>query len=187
MKAYTGFKAQKAQSGFPQLPAGGYVCKIVSAREDSGKFGNQLVIAYDVVEGEHKDFWKSAFDADTRSDRKWSGVYYISVPEDGGEEWQRRPFENFIYSVEASNSGYHWDWNEAGLKGKAVGIIIGEKEKLSADGTQVFVNTIARGSASVEDIRNGDFKIPKLKKLKKQENSIPAGFTEVTDENDLPF
>lgn len=190
MKAYNGFKAQKAGSGFPELPAGGYVCKIMNATVENGNYGEQLVLDYDVTEGEHKDFWRAAYKADTRDDRKWGGKCYISVPDEADEAWKRRPFENLIYAVEESNPGYHWDWNENGLKGKAVGIIIGEKEKLSKDGTQVFVNTVARGTASVDDIRNGDFKIPKKKEIKNKpmtaENT--GGFTEVDGSDDeLPF
>ncbi|MDO5547716.1 MAG: hypothetical protein Q4F79_04435 [Eubacteriales bacterium] len=190
MKAYSGFKAQKASSGFPELPAGGYVCKIISARDEEGTYGEQLVIAYDVTEGEYKGFWKSAYDADTRNDKKWGGVCYIRVPDETDEAWMRRAFENFIYAVEESNPGYHWDWNEGGLKGRSVGIIVGEKEKLSKDGTQVFTNTVARGTASVDDIRNSDFKIPKKKELKNKPkaSAAPTGFTEMDDSDDeLPF
>ena len=185
MKAYNGFKAQKATSGFPELPVGGYVCKIMSAKVDQNTYGEQLIIAYDVAEGEHTGFWKKAYDSDTRTDKKWAGVCYIRVPNDNGEAWTRKAFENFIYAVEESNPGYHWDWNEKGLKGKAVGIIIGEKEKLSKDGTQVFVNTVARGTASADDIRNGDFRIPKKKEVKKVDTS---GYEELTEgDDDLPF
>ncbi len=186
MKAYNGFKARKvSNSNFPELPVGGYVCKILSARLENGQYGEQLVITYDVTEGEYANFWKTAYDADTRDDKKWSGVCYISVPSETDEEWKRKAFENLIYAVEESNSGYHWDWNELGLKGKAVGIVIGEKEKLSRDGTQVFTNTVARGTASVPDIRNNEFTIPKKKKVKKSES---AEFTETKESADeLPF
>lgn len=191
MKAYNGFKARKvSNSGFPELPVGGYVCKILTACVEAGQYGEQLVIAYDVTEGECANFWKAAYDADTRDDKKWSGVCYIRVPSDTNEEWKRRPFENFIYAVEESNSGYHWDWNESGLKDKAVGIVIGEKEKLSRDGTQVYTNTVARGTASVQDIRNGAFTIPKKKEVKKPDSSGTSdnGFTETKENNDeLPF
>lgn len=191
MKAYNGFKARKASTGFPELPVGGYVCKILSARVEGGQYGEQLIVAYDVTEGEYANFWKTAFDADTRNDKKWSGVCYISVPSDSDEEWKRKPFENFIYAVEESNSGYHWDWNEMGLKGKAVGILIGEKEKLSQDGTQVYTNKVARGTAAVQDIRSGDFKIPKKKEVKRPDSSGTGnfgGFTEMKEGTDeLPF
>ena len=36
--------------------------------------------------------------------------------------WDNRAFGNAIWAIEQSNPGYHWDWNEQGLKGKAVGI-----------------------------------------------------------------
>lgn len=187
MKAYNGFKAQKASSGFPELPAGGYVCKIMKAEIVNGNYGEQLVINYDVVEGEHKGFWKQTWTEDTRNDKKWGGICYISVPDESKEAWTRKPFENFIYSVEESNAGYHWDWNEGGLKDKLVGIIVGEKERLSKDGTQVYTNTVARGTASIDDIRKGDFKIPKKKEVQKSAATAPAGFTEVDNDDDLPF
>lgn len=186
MKAYSGFKAQKATSGFPELPVGGYVCKIMKAEIVNGSYGEQLVLSYDVVEGEHKDFWKNAWAADTRDDKKWGGVCYISVPDETKEAWTRKAFENLIYAVENSNSGYHWDWNETGLKDKLVGIVVGEKERLSRDGAQVYTNTVARNTESVDDIRKGNFKIPKKKEVSKS-SAATAGFTEMSNDDELPF
>lgn len=188
MRAYNGFKAQKTGgSGFPQLPVGGYVAKIISAKCENGNWGEQLVVAYDITEGEYASFWKKAYDEDTRPEKKWSGVYYVTVPTGNEEEWQRRGFENLIYAVEESNPRYHWDWNEAGLKGLSFGVLIGEVESLSKDKTRVFTNTRCRGTATVDEIRHGSFQIPKKKEVKVKPVDT-SEFTETMDDDgDIPF
>ena len=53
MKAFKGYDETKAYgSGMEQLPKGGYVCKIMKASVESGQYGEQLVIALDIAEGD---------------------------------------------------------------------------------------------------------------------------------------
>ena len=37
-------------------------------------------------------------------------------------------FKGFITAIEKSNPAYRWDWNEQGLKGKLIGIVLQEEE-----------------------------------------------------------
>lgn len=72
--------------------------------------------------------------------------------------------KGFTNAIEASNKGYKWDWNEQGLKGKLVGVVIGEEEYINQKGavrTRTYVNAVR----SVETIEKGEFKIPELKKV----------------------
>ena len=43
-------------------------------------------------------------------------------------------FKGFIKSVEESNPGYVWNWDESTLKGKKVGLILQEEEFVPTGG-----------------------------------------------------
>ena len=86
MRQFSGFKAEKASSGREILPAGGYVCEIKSAKEEEFDWGSRLALAIDVVEGEYAGFFKKDFDGNDREDKKWRGIYRISIPKDDGSE-----------------------------------------------------------------------------------------------------
>lgn len=189
MKAYNGAKAEKAAGAREILPAGGYVCEIKNAKveEYSGGFSN-LVLAIEVVEGEYAGFFKKDFDNNTREDKKWRGRYAISIPRDDGSDmdaWTKRTFNNFIWAVQESNSGYVWDWDEKKLKGKKLGVLYRNRE-WEYNGNTGWT-TEAAGSASVEDIRSGSFRPLKDKPLKNR--PVPQTATEETvdDEDSLPF
>ena len=53
IKAYSGFEAKKAGSGFENLPAGGYVAKIIGAKPEEKWGRNVLTIAFDNAEGDN--------------------------------------------------------------------------------------------------------------------------------------
>ena len=191
MKAYNDFKAERTCGSKREiLPAGGYVCNILSVKEETMSWGSRLVLAIDVAEGEYKGFFKKDFDTNDREDKKWRGIYRISIPKDDGTEqdvWTKRTFGNFIWAVQESNDGYTWDWDEKKLKGKKLGVLYRNKEWAMEDRTGW--TTEAAGSASVEDIRTGKFRPLKDKPLKNK----PQGSTSenaaavVEDESDLPF
>ena len=79
MKKYDDVKAEKVSSGREMLPAGGYVCQILSARVESGEWGDTLVIAHDVCEGEFSGIFKRDYDNNTREDKKWRGTYRLRL------------------------------------------------------------------------------------------------------------
>lgn len=191
MKPYSDFKAEKTGGSREILPKGGYVCEIKSVKEesyksDSGEF-KVLILAIDVCEGEYAGFFKKDFDGNDREDKKWRGTYRINEPRDDGSEqdaWTKRVFNNFIYSVQESNHGYVWDWEEKKLKGKKLGVLFRERE-WEMNGRTGW-STEAAGSAPAQDIRDGTFKLPKDKPLKNRPAAqTPAETAE--DEDDLPF
>ena len=100
-----------------------------------------------------------------------------------------------MWAVEASNSGYHWDWNEGGLKGKLVGVLFRKEEWKSRDGSSTGWDTKCCSLVDVESIRENRFTMPKDKPLKQHTTSSApvsshsAGFEEVAIESDddLPF
>ena len=96
--------------------------------------------------------------------------------------------KHFTNCIEQSNAGYAWDWNEKGLIGKFVGLVLGEEEYKNSSG-EIKTKLVVSQVKTVEDIKNGNFKIPAPKKLAVENSSNDfAGFTPVEDlSDDLPF
>lgn len=175
-------KTQRTQSNTAgQLPVGGYVCKIISAKEESYSWGSKLAVAFDISEGDFKGYFDEQYKSNPYEDKKWKGVLRITVPtDDGTEQAERdaRKFKNFICDIEDSNNGYSWDWDEAKLKGKTIGILFNEGEYNGHRYTKAYQ------SATADNIRNGKFKIwqPELK-----EQTAPIENNTEDDDDDLPF
>ena len=188
MKPYSDFKAERKTSWRETLPAGGYVCQIISAREESYRWGRVLVIAHDVCEGEYAGIFKRDYDNNTNENKKWRGTFRINVPKDDGSEqdsWAKEKFNSFMACIQDSNPGYAWNWDEKTLKGKKIGLIYRNKEWEMED--RHGWTTEAGAAESVDNIREGKFKPLKDKALPVKETT-PV-FTEVSDEDDgeLPF
>lgn len=190
---YNGYKAEMMQSA-ERLPVGAYVCKILKAEPVNYTWGSVLLVSFDICEGEYKDFYAKNYKSQTSEDtKKWKGVLRMNLPKDDGserDEWTKRSFNNFVGVIEDANPGYHFDWDEATLKGKTVGILFRNKE-WEKDGKTGFW-TEPFSAASVGDIRDGkDFKI-KDKLLNKETQSIAESWSVGADaaygsDDDLPF
>jgi hypothetical protein len=188
MKAFSDYKAEKAASR-ELLPAGGYIAKILNAEVATytGQNGSysKLIINFDIADGGHKDFFKSDYNDQTGEDKKWRGVFRLNIPQDDGSErdsWSKRSFGNAMWAIEASNSGYHWDWNEAGLKGKSVGVLFRDREweMTNSKGEDISGwTTECCAFTDVQSIKDGTFKMPKKKPLKKESAAIPAASNEI--------
>ena len=189
MKAFAGFKAE-APARKEQLPAGGYIAKIMDAKEIGYDWGIVLLISFDIAEGEYKDFFAKDYRNQQQEDKKWRGTFRLRIPKDDGSEkdgWSKKSFNNAMWAVEASNTGYHWDWNEARLKGKTVGVLYRNKEWEMNGNTGWFTECCALTDA--EEIRKGSFKMPKDKPLRKEPSSSGDSFIDIdaSELGDLPF
>ena len=190
MKKYSDFKAERSSSGRETLPAGGYVCKIVSAKVEKNDWGETLMIAHDVSEGDYAGIFKRDYDNNEREDKKWRGTFRINLPNDDGTEqdnWKKKKFNTFIWSVEESNLGYTWAWDEKTLKGKGVGLIYRNKE-WEMNGRTGWT-TEAAASDSVENIRAGKFRALKDKPLpESRKAAVAPTFADLDDsDGELPF
>ena len=189
IKQYSGAKAERRTSREP-LPAGGYVAKILAAQVQNYDFGDMLALSFDVSEGQYKDFFKKDYAANQNEDKKWRGVFRISIPKDDGSEkdaWSKAAFNDMI-AVFETDPGFHWDWDETKLKGRTVGVLFRDKE-WEWDGRTGWTTECCALTTAAE-IRNGDFKMPKKKPLKKAESAPAAssGFSALTDDDGtLPF
>lgn len=189
MRPYNGFEAKKSGGAREQLPAGGYVAKIMDAKEVRYDWGGVIQISFDVAEGEYRDFFRTDYNGNTNEDRKWRGVFRLPVPKDDGSEkdgWTKNAFNNAVWALEASNPGYHWDWDESKWKGKTVGVLFRNRE-WEWEGRTGW-NTEACALTSDSDIREGKFRMPKDKPLAKKSSFASAGFTSFAEDDDeLPF
>lgn len=188
MQKLQGYDEAEALNGnYEILEAGGYICKIVGAREETSKTNKRmLVIAFDINDGEHKDFFKRKFDKSTLTNKKWSnnGIYRQMLE---GNENAVGYFKGLITSLEESNSHFKWDWDESKLKGLLFGGVFGREQYLSGvDGTLKFATKLQQ-IRSVESIKNGDFAIPEDKLLNVNQNIDDGEFITIDDTDDLPF
>jgi len=187
MKPYSGYQAKRSGNSREILPAGGYVAKIISARVDETKFGDKLIVAFDIAEGDYRGFFKKDFDSNTSEDKKWRGVYRANVPtEDGSErdDWNKRTMNNVAACFEESNQGYTWDWDESRLKGLIVGVLFRNKE-WEVDGRTGWT-TECCALTDAQSIRDGKFKTPKDKPLANH-SSVSVVPAEEEDSGELPF
>lgn len=192
MKPYTGYTPER-KSAREILPAGGYVAKIMDAKEVTYDWGSRLVISFDIAEGDMRDFFAADYRSNTAEDKKWRGVYRLNVPKDDGteeDEWTKKTFNGAMWALEESNPGYRWGWDEATLKGKSVGVIFRNKE-WEMNGNTGWTTECGKLD-SVNNIREGKYKPLKDKPLKNQ----PTGATTQafdysavvgTVDGDLPF
>ena len=171
MRPIADFENVKASGEFEQLPPGGYVCAILRAEDVPDK--EYLKIDFDIASGEFRSYFSSM-----QERLGWNNGHFFR----SYKEKAKGMFKAFTNAVEASNSSYKWDWNEKGLAGLLVGLVLAEEEykKNNGDiGTRLYVSAVK----SVNDIEHDNFKVP-AKRLIKEEPS-PAGFEPL--DNELPF
>lgn len=159
MKKISGYDKIQESGSFKKLPVGGYIVKILSAIDVPEK--EYLRLSFDIAEGPNKGFFAEEYKNDTREDKKWpnAGTFVRSY-----KEKALPMMKGFTTAVEKSNKNYTWNFDESTLKGKLVGLVIGEEEFVNSSGkmrTRTYVNSVR----SVDIIREGKFEVPELKKL----------------------
>ena len=159
MKRISGYDKIQESGSFKKLPVGGYVVKILSAIDVPEK--EYLRLSFDIAEGPNKGFFAEEYKNNTREDKKWpnAGTFVRSY-----KEKALPMMKGFTTAVEKSNKNYTWNFDESTLKGKLVGLVIGEEEYVNSSGkmrTRTYVNAVR----SVDVIREGKFEVPELKKL----------------------
>lgn len=189
MKQFKDFEAaQEAakRAGNERLPIGAYVCQVKNVQYVTGEDdkSDRIDILFDIVEGDHKDFFKKKYDADESEDKKWKGRKSIYVPTDDGSErdgWTKNTFAKWTNAFEDSNKGYKWDWKEDKWKNLKVGIIFGETGTV-IDGREILY-TEPRFAVSVDKVRDGS--APKAKFVAK--NGYGNGGSNTSNGSDDAF
>lgn len=140
-----------------QLPKGCYVCAIKQVNEQKTQGGRpQIVVLFDIAEGEQKGFYQRQFDVakNSSSDAKWKGIHKQLM--DGSSV----PFfKGLITSVEKSNPGFHFQFgvegNEKTLVGKKFGAVMGREQFLAQDGSLKWATKVVQ-IRSVEGLKDAE-------------------------------
>ena len=202
--------------GGAQLEPGGYELKIINAKVEQFTNCEILKVAFDIINNDkYAGFYSTRFKSAKaqNANAKWGGVFDVFIPKDDGTEndgYTKQAFKRFITSVERSNGGYTWNWDENSLKGKMFGGVFGREQFQTKEGDLKFAIK-CRFPRSIESIRSGDFQIPKDKLLKNHDelidkaadkeaqqlsgmpqqfvaqDSVLADYEEILGDNEVPF
>ena len=166
-------------SDFVRLPAGGYVCTIKKVTDYRHEAKPYLEIVYDIREGQYADYYNDEWG----QENLWahSNRHYYTDAALG-------MFKGFLKAVDISNNTHFAEDAENGfdeqfLIGKAIGYIIGEEEYRGNDGS-IKTRLKVRGTRPIQQIREGKFKFPEIRKLEPAPQIEPRPSL---DEDDLPF
>lgn len=169
---------------FPRPAPGGYIARIINVEDVEEK--EYLRIEWDFAEGEYKDF-----NADTYNRAGFWPIALIRSYKPKALPF----FKAFKTALEASNKGYVFRENEIDkMAGRLFGVVLGEEEYTNNKGevkTRLYVYQTRSGKA----IRDGDYKVPELKRLKPGNAQVAnnsaasnATFPDFEDvDGDLPF
>ena len=190
MKPFKDYDKTQAFAEYERLPKGGYILNILNASEKTWASGDKYIeIACDIAEGDYNGFFAKQYKEDTREDKKWKcNIVFTTQKADGTdpEEWAVRKFKTAMNAIEGSNPGYHWDWNEAGLKGKKVGGLFNIRQYTKSNGDIGEFTNLAQ-LVSIEKIKSGTYKLPK-DKLLEQTPTSSEGFMDLSGlDAELPF
>lgn len=196
MKQFNGYEEAKVKTGsFEMLPKGAYVLKILNVSEKANKKkGSRFDIAFDIAEGEYKDFYQNLFkkNKEQKEDAKYpnDAIYRLNIPEDDSEDWQKDNFKTFTNALEASNKDYHWDWDETKWKGKIIGGLF-HIEQSEYEG-KIYDHTRLRFVRPAADIRDNSYgSLPQDKLISGATSNTEAdqGFVNVPEGNpdEIPF
>lgn len=182
-QAYTG----ESQSITP----GGHIVRVISMRQEMSRNNKpMLVVSFDIEEGSEFDgIYRRQYEAKKKFDvnAKWPGVIrYMLYAKDGVST--NGFFKGFISSLEESNAGYHWNWDERSVSGKLVGMVFGEEEYRAQDGS-IKTSVKAQQARSIQAIADG-VPVPEKRTIREEAQTYApydptAGYTQV--EGKLPW
>lgn len=180
-----------------KLPKGAYICDILGVKQatfvSNGVTKSNLVVQFDIAEGEFKQFFRQQYEANTSEDKKYKGITKVYIPTDDGSQqdvWTKNTFAKWTNSLEESNEGYKWDWDETKWKGKKIGLVFGETGTV-IDGKEI-VYTECRYPVSVEAVKTGKAGEAKFKAKNGYGEAVASGSTDFVNVPDniaeeLPF
>ena len=190
MKELKGYEKAKVLTGeSSQLPVGGYIVKILSCKALNRSGYDCLEFSFDIVEGEHRNHYTDLYKASTDDNKRWKGVYSTLIPQEDSQYYEDNltKFKTLMTNFEESNNGYHWDWDESKLKDKLIGVVYGEEEFKPQDKDETIMLSRPRFFTSIQAIKDGKFKIPKPKMLKKDSNTDFLSEMKNASDEGLPF
>ena len=150
---------------FSNLPAGGYVCKIVDSEFTTSKAGNDmLLLNVDIAEGDFTGYFQNFADRF----KNWSNnAVYRQLILDSSKNVSGF-FKGLLEIIEDSNPNFtayaNGGVDNRALIGKLCGFVFADEEYQKNNG-DIATRAVVRIPKTVDDIRNGDFTVPPLKKM----------------------
>ena len=150
---------------FEKLELGGHKGIIIKVEEYTSDFSGKksLKVYVDTASDDKQpEYFKKQYENDTRIDRKYpnGAIKYVPL---GEEENQIKMLKSFITAYENSNNcQFDWDKDWDQLKGKKIGLVFGQEEYTSQDGTTKLATKLNQ-FRSIDKVDN--IKIPKVKLL----------------------
>jgi len=191
MKKFNGYEETQTVTEREKLPVGAYPVVIKAAEEKTySKNGNSfsvLEISFDISDGEFKDFFADDYRTQTQDIKKWKGVLRQFVPKDDNSEKDNTTksfFKTMISAIEDSNPGFHWDWEEAALKGKKAACVF-RNEEWQFNGANGWKAQPFK-FITMEAYTTEKYRLPKDKPLKNKIN-IENDDVDIISDDDLPF
>lgn len=205
--SYSNFEAKKASNFIELPPVGAYVAEILNVEfiDHNDKEKNpyndphdKIELYLDITEGEYKgrfmEVWKNQKER-FGDDAKYKGIFRLTSPIEGDEDWRKRAFESNLWCVQESNSGYAWDWDESKLKGKKVGINLRKRlyDYRNNAGEVVTGETVEIGKfETVDDVKKGKCRLMRdndRRQIKSEtaDSTDGSNFTDVSKAVDVPW
>jgi len=190
------YDKSKRRKSFQQLPKGAYVLVIKTAKEvkNKDKNGSHIALAFDIAEGEYKDFYNKQYQANTNEDKKWpnDAVFRLGVPDNNSQPYVWTNWNSFFADLEDSNNGFVFSGDIKTLKNKLIGgkFHIEQSEYKG----NIYNHTRLRWTCVADAVRSGDAgPMPKDKLIASSSRAaIPTddnGFMQIPDgtEDEVPF
>lgn len=187
----------KGMEDFKALPIGAYECVIKEAEVYKSKESNKesFRVAIDIASGDYKDYFQNRYDSNNNANKKWdnNATRYLAFEGDNVAY-----FKGFITSVENSNPGYTWDWDEKKLIGKKICGVFQYEEYENQEGKKGVKVRLSkfRSLDKMKDIEvsynvklmNGSYMSIDDYNERKEESTTPFdNLVQTTDDSDLPF
>lgn len=143
----------------PQLPPGGYICRIMQVQETTAQSSGapMIKIGLEIAEGDFKGYYANKFKADNRPDKKWPCIVNQLVYDSNGGNTTNQGFKTFNTCVVKSNTGFVIQWGNnysACFKNKLIGGVFRRKQFLGKD-NKLHFTTECFQFRSVDAIRQG--------------------------------
>lgn len=171
MKKFAGYEEAQAYGENERLELGGHIVKILEVKTEEyktkeNKSFETLILKIDMADNDRQaGYYNRKFAADAQTDAlkaKWKGYYRIGIPDDDASDSAKKAFKTLTTSIEKSNPGYKWNWEENQLVGKVFGGVFGLEEFKTDDGRIISFSRcrFVRSTEKIEEIE-----APKVKLL----------------------
>jgi hypothetical protein len=159
---------------FRAIPPGWYPAVILNVAEGETPNGSPFIeFAVDIIDGEYIRYYKKEFDSQrpVNGEKRWRGtVRYFTTEKAVGM------LKGAIKAIEESNPGYTFDWDEAKVKGKKVGLGIHREEYEATDG-KIKTATRPYALCAIQKVISGEMPEPKDKPLDTTKRNSSQGYS----------